>query len=423
MKTRTALAPANNFLRPALACLTLLALIGQMLAQPITLQLRVQPWTGYTVESSTNLGNWTSVNRLFVTNATLAVAVSNQAGLPMQFFRSRETSNNFFSNRFNIEGFPATVYGSDVNATSEPGEPALGFGQTVWWTWRAPKTSQVGICFAGTGFAAEMAVFTGTTLSNLAAVPVVYIPDGGLSFDASAGTTYQFQFGPTPAFAGAVPPPQGPLEFTLAPPPPNDDFSNRIVLAGADVVTNMPALLATADPFETNGYGHSIWWSWTAATKGSVNLFVDCQNYGFPPELMAGRAHVYTGASTNDLTAVATIPTLGAATTLHFDAVANTTYQIAQDSYSAGNDSLQLQLNAERYLLVAYVWPAESGSINLSPVPDADGLYVAGTAVTVTAEPNLGGQFLGWTGSLTNASLSIQIPMDQSYQLQAAFSP
>ena len=201
-----------------------------------------------------------------------------------------------------------------------------------------------------------------------------------------AGTTYQFQFSPTPAILGGLPPPQGPLQFTLAPPPPNDDFSNRIVLAGGDVVTSMPAFLATADPFETNGYGHSIWWSWTAPTNGSVNSIVDCQNYGFPPEIFAGRARVFTGASTNDLTPVSMISTLGSAPTFHFDAAANTTYQIAQDSNSAGNDSLQLHLNSNQYLAKADAWPWDEGSVSLSPAPNPGrpfSSHAAGTIVTI----------------------------------------
>jgi hypothetical protein len=403
-------------------CSFLLGLTNPALGQPSSLQLRVQPWTGYTIESSADLDQWTSGKRVFVTNSTLEIAVSNTAVLPMEYFRARETSNDHFTNRFAIEGFPATVYGSDVNATSEPGEPELGFGQTVWWTWMAPRTSRVGICFAGTDFHADLGVFTGDTLADLVRVPVTYgSPPGGLVFDASSGTTYQFQFGPIPAIWGGAEPSQGPLQFTLAPPPPNDDFFNRITLVGGDVLTNMPAFLATREPFETNGHGHSIWWSWTAPTDGSVSLFVDCQNYGFPPEIFAGRVNVFTGQSTNDLTPVPLIWTLGSNSTFHFDAVANTTYQIAQDSNSAGNYSLQLHLSSNRYLIKAYAWPWGMGNVSLDPVPDADGLYASGTVVTITAAPNEGYEFMGWTGTLTNASPSMQISMDHSYQLEATF--
>ena len=408
---------ANAFFSSIFLCLFTLGITSQAIEQPLTLQLRVQPWTGYTIESSLDLNQWSSGNRVFVTNSVLGVAVSNMADHSIQFFRARETSNDYFSNRFDVEGFPATVYGSDVNATSELGEPDLGFGQTVWWSWTAPKASTVGICFAGTDFGADMRIYTGDTMSNLVQVPITYIYNGGLSFLASAGTNYLFQFGPTPVIFGGLPPPQGPLEFTLAPPPPNDDFSNRIVLEGEDVVTNMPAMLATREPFETNGYGHSIWWSWTAPTNGSVRLIVDCQNYGFPPELFAGRANVFIGQSTNDLTLIPLIWTFDSTSVFHFDALAGTTYQIAQDSNSAGNGSLNLHLNSNRYLVKAYAWPSDTGSVSVNLAPDTNGLYAAGAIVTITAAANEGYHFVGWTGSLTNASSSTEISMDHSYEL------
>jgi hypothetical protein len=389
-------------------------------AQPITLQLLVQSWTGYTVESSPDLQQWAAGKRVFVTHSVLEIVETNTAGVAMRFFRARETSNDAFTDRFTIEGFPATVFGSDVNATAEPGEPELGFGQTVWWTWTAPMTTQVGLCLAGTDFPADIGVYTGDVLTNLVRVPFTYVTPGGLFFDATAGTTYQLQLGPTPAFWGAVPPPQGPLEFTLAPPPPNDDFSHRIVLAGSEVATNMSSFLATIEPFETNGYDHSIWWSWTAPTNGSVGLTVDCQNYGFPPQAFAGHADVFTGNTSAELIAVPTITSFGPAVTFHFDAVANTTYQIAQNG-DAGNDSLQLHLSPNRYLIKTYASPLGTGTISSSPAPDPDGLYAAGSVVTLIAQPLDGYRFVGWTGSLTNASTNLQVMVDHTYKLEADF--
>ena len=184
----------------------------------------------------------------------------------------------------------------------------------------------------------------------------------------------------------------------------------------------MPALLATTEPFETNGYGHSIWWSWTAPSNGNVSLIVGCQNYGLPPEIDAGHVDVFTGEITNKLRLVPVIYPFDWANAFHFDAVANITYQIAQNSHSAGNDSLRLRLNSNRYL-VYVAWPWDEGDVSLNPAPDPDGLYAAGTVVTVMAAPKAGYRFIGWTGSLTNASPSLQISMDHSYKLGATFGP
>jgi hypothetical protein len=49
-------------------------------------------------------------------------------------------ANDMFANRAQIVGTNATVSASNIAATSEPNEPALGIsssGHTVWWTWTA----------------------------------------------------------------------------------------------------------------------------------------------------------------------------------------------------------------------------------------------------------------------------------------------
>ena len=67
---------------------------------------------------SNDLDQWTSGKRVFVTNSALDVAVSNTVGLSMQFFRARETSNDYFSNRFNIEGLRPRFMG--LTSTQPP---------------------------------------------------------------------------------------------------------------------------------------------------------------------------------------------------------------------------------------------------------------------------------------------------------------
>src|SRR6266542_1008391 len=50
-------------------------------------------------------------------------------------------ANDNFSDRLTISGLTNTVTGSNVNATSEPGEPnhaGNSGGKSVWWTWTAP---------------------------------------------------------------------------------------------------------------------------------------------------------------------------------------------------------------------------------------------------------------------------------------------
>lgn len=384
----------------------------------LVLPLAVQAGFGYLVESSTDLAHWTPVDHVFAATSVLLLTDTNSAATQARFFRGRQLSNDLFADRFVIDQFPATILGSTVGAAAEPGEPSLGFGQSIWWTWTAPVSTQVGICMAGTDFGAQVGVYTGDSVTNL--IPVALDPLS-YAFQATAGTTYQFQFDPSPRFIGAEPPPQGPMEFTIAPPPPNDDFANRITLTGNAVEADMPAFLATVEPFESTDYPHSIWWSWTAPTNGSFLLTPDCQNYGFPPEILAGHVNVYTGTTTNDLTAVGGIFQLFAGTT--FDATTGTTYQIAQNSHSPGNYTLSLKFHAGRYSVWVPTQSSSLGSVSLDPQPDADGLYVSGTQVTATATVVPGHLFAGWTGSITNSSPNITFTVDHSYALIANFGP
>ena len=142
---RTAPQTGMILLSRAFVYLLLVASTGLAFAQPITLQLRVQPWKGYTVESSGDLNRWTSGQRVFATNAALDVAVRTLAGLPRQFFRARETSNDYFSNRFNIDGFPATVFGSDANASSERYPRLKGHSSSPWPRPHRTTTSRSGL--------------------------------------------------------------------------------------------------------------------------------------------------------------------------------------------------------------------------------------------------------------------------------------
>src|SRR5436190_19488057 len=50
--------------------------------------------------------------------------------------------------------------------------------------------------------------------------------------------------------------------------PANDDFANRIPLAGAAVVVSGDNQHATLQPGEPTVGDKSVWWSWTAPTAG-----------------------------------------------------------------------------------------------------------------------------------------------------------
>ncbi|NWG87705.1 MAG: S8 family serine peptidase [Hydrogenophilaceae bacterium] len=107
--------------------------------------------------------------------------------------------NDLFAQAAGLSGQSGQASGGTVNATKEVGEPNhagdVG-GKSVWYLWTAPASGLVNLDTHGSGFDTLLAVYTGTTVGGLSAI-AANDDDGspgyvsGLSFDASAGTTYR----------------------------------------------------------------------------------------------------------------------------------------------------------------------------------------------------------------------------------------
>jgi hypothetical protein len=283
-------------------------------------------------------------------------------------------ANDLFVNRKTISGVSNTLFSSNANATKEPGEPnhaGNSGGHSLWWTWTAPAQGNATLNTIGSSFDTLLAVYTGTSVSNL--VPVASDEGSGgnhnslLTFLAAAGATYQiavdgFNDGTNAASGGIVlnlfedygPPqfvaqPQGQtvpasaavtfsasvkgsqpafyqwLKNGVAVPgatnaqfftntlyaiasaqtndsgsysvgvsnsfgsavsssalltvftrPGNDAYANAYPLSGLTNTTTGNNTYATPDCSGTGCFepplfaGHSVWWTWTAPTNGSV---------------------------------------------------------------------------------------------------------------------------------------------------------
>src|SRR5262249_36492299 len=150
-----------------------------------------------------------------------------------------------------------------------------------------------------------LGVYTGTSVSALTLVTAndqdPTDPLGGdtsrVKFDAVSEAVYAIA---VDGFNGA----SGAIVLTITPPPrpPNDDFAQRIVRAGASIRTNGSTLDATKEPYEPNHAGelggHSIWWSWTAPGAGRA-VITTAGSY-FDTVLA-----VYRGDSVDDLVEIA----------------------------------------------------------------------------------------------------------------------
>jgi glutathione peroxidase-family protein len=98
------------------------------------------------------------------------MACVSWVGLPAS--SSAAPANDHFANAIALSGL-TNVPGSNVGATAEPQEPAHAeepARSSVWWRWTAPSTATFSISTSNSTFDTVLAVYTGSTLSNL--VPV-----------------------------------------------------------------------------------------------------------------------------------------------------------------------------------------------------------------------------------------------------------
>lgn len=80
-------------------------------------------------------------------------------------------------------------------------------------------------------------------------------------------------------------------------PPPNDNFSNRVVLTGTDISITADNEGATTEEGELSWNGASVWYSWTAPADGRVVLTV-------PETSWQTSFGVFTGTVVSELTHV-----------------------------------------------------------------------------------------------------------------------
>lgn len=180
----------------------------------------------------------------------------------------------------------------------------------------------------------------------------------------------------------------------------NDAFANRFALTGATNNAggaNTTATKETGEPSHAaNTGGGSLWWSWTAPVSGSVTI--NTLNSSFNTLL-----GVYTGSAVNALTAIASndnISTSVNQSSVTFNAVAGTVYQIAVDGRSnvRGTVSLQIVQTVPSGVISTSVAPANSGTTA------GAGTFANGTNRTLTAFANAGYAFSHWSEGGTTVS-------------------
>lgn len=198
-------------------------------------------------------------------------------------------TNDDFADAIEIVGTNVVVFGHNVGATVEEGEPYhLGQpddddgSETVWWRWTAPHDGLLALSTEGSSFDTFLAVYTGSGLDDLIQIAdgadVTYADTSHLAVPVAAGTTYHF------VVAREFHDGTGQIRLALEldtgaeMPPPNDAFTNAIPLVGATANFAVALSGATLEPGEVaaaveyDSMTNSVWWRWAAPADGVVTV-------------------------------------------------------------------------------------------------------------------------------------------------------
>jgi hypothetical protein len=205
------------------------------------------------------------------------------------------------------------------------------------------------------------------------------------------------------------------LQIYLSPPPPNDDFSNRTVLAGTNLMvtgSNVRTSQESGEPNPTgDAAGRSVWWSWTAPVDGTLQI--DATTSSFWPLI-----EIYTG---NNLSLLDAITNGGGSVVFHV--TAGTTYQIALDGYQddySSSGTIRFSLN------YVYVSAPANDDFSNRTVLTGKNLTVTGSNVGASqesGEPNPTGNAAGhsvWWSWTAPANGTLQI---EAAYIGSSFSP
>ncbi|HEY4282501.1 MAG TPA: PPC domain-containing protein, partial [Chthoniobacterales bacterium] len=254
--------------------------------------------------------------------------------------------NDSFLSAITLNGVSVTSIISSDYATLEPGEPVhanVAGGKSIWWSWTAPSSGPATASTSGSNFDTVLGVYTGSTVDDLTLVGNNNDYAGSrtsqVAFTATAGVTYVIAVDGNGGSSGTVR-----MNVTgYAPPPPNDNFANAILLPSVSTSVSSNNLSATKETGEPNHAGNSggksVWWRWTAPADGQVTINTIGSNF----DTTLG---IYTGSAVNALTLIAGDDDSGGnqASKITFNAFAGTTYQIAVDGFSGGAGAIVLNV-------------------------------------------------------------------------------
>lgn len=224
------------------------------------------------------------------------VGLALSAALLAPSLQAAPPGNDNFANATVITGSTISQNGTNVDATTEIGEPSLGF-RTIWYSWTAPSGGTLTVDTIGTGFDTLLGIYTGPSYNDIFTIRTD--DDGGgngtslITTSVTGGTVYKIKV------CGYSSSETGPtvLNLSLVPFVANNDFANAAVISGPSGTLNADNTSSNTEPGEPGGGMNSLWYAWTAPATGKIVF----DTYGSELDTLLG---VYTGTAVNALSLV-----------------------------------------------------------------------------------------------------------------------
>jgi len=274
--------------------------------------------------------------------------------------------NDEFADRIRLFGSSLRTNGSAAAASAEPAEgpSILGYERrSVWWDWTPPLSGDYTLSLEGSDHGTSIAVFLGSSISNLTSVPIEQDPlhSERWGLRANSAKTYHLAIVPGDFSYGDYV-----LQIYPAAAPDNDNFAARTPVGDGTCNLYANNVAATSEPNEPTHGGlsnsGSVWWTWRNAGR-TVRATISTAGSGIDTVLA-----VYQGTNLSTLVPIASDDDSGGNFTskLTFTALPNRDYEIAVASFDGLTGPIRLCLSTDTLPGSISTWRVEGGHLRLT---------------------------------------------------------